>query len=218
MRNLTTKIVAKDPALLFYTSDFLTGTMFMSNEQVGKYIRLLCAQHQQGRLTHQHMINICQTYDKTVFDKFTVDEDGLYFNQRLEIEIVRRKNYSESRSKNRLSKKTSESTYVPHMETVTENSLSNSSNTGDSKFSANMMHGKNYVESFTLMEKAIRVFRDNGLTATEENVKHVCRKYITEMDAKDEQKQTLKLFASHFVSWSKMHGKKYQLKSNSPLQ
>jgi len=31
----------KDPAVLFYTQDFLTGTFTMTDEQVGKYIRLL---------------------------------------------------------------------------------------------------------------------------------------------------------------------------------
>ena len=40
----------KDPAFLFYTSDFLTGTMFMTDEEVGVYIRLLCVQHQHGGL------------------------------------------------------------------------------------------------------------------------------------------------------------------------
>jgi uncharacterized protein YdaU (DUF1376 family) len=40
--------MAKDPAFLFYPSDFLTGTMFMNNEQIGIYIRLLCSQHQHG--------------------------------------------------------------------------------------------------------------------------------------------------------------------------
>ena len=28
----------KDPAFLFYSSDFLSGTMLMSDEDVGKYI------------------------------------------------------------------------------------------------------------------------------------------------------------------------------------
>ena len=30
----------KDPAFLFYSSDFLTGTMFMSDTQLGKYIKI----------------------------------------------------------------------------------------------------------------------------------------------------------------------------------
>ena len=43
--------MAKDPAVLFYTQDFLVGTMTMSYEQKGKYITLLCLQHQKGKLT-----------------------------------------------------------------------------------------------------------------------------------------------------------------------
>lgn len=40
----------KDPAFLFYSQDFYTGTVFMTDEQVGKFIRLLCLQHQTGHL------------------------------------------------------------------------------------------------------------------------------------------------------------------------
>ena len=40
----------KDPAFLFYSSDFLSGTMLMNNEEIGIYIKLICLQHQQGHL------------------------------------------------------------------------------------------------------------------------------------------------------------------------
>ena len=40
----------KDPAILFYPEVFIMGTIFMSDEEVGKYIRLLCYQHQHGGL------------------------------------------------------------------------------------------------------------------------------------------------------------------------
>jgi uncharacterized protein YdaU (DUF1376 family) len=40
--------MAKPPAFQFYAKDFLTGTMLMSNEEVGLYIRLLCLQWEQG--------------------------------------------------------------------------------------------------------------------------------------------------------------------------
>lgn len=93
--------MAKDPAVLFYTSDFLTGTMTMTNEQVGKYIRLLCLQHQQKELHENDMINICGSYDKKVFDKFTF-EDGVYYNKRMREEHQKRSAYSLSRSQNRL--------------------------------------------------------------------------------------------------------------------
>ena len=51
--------------------------MLMTDEQVGKYIRLLCLQHQKGHLLKEHMINICKSYDKDIFDKFRIDENGL---------------------------------------------------------------------------------------------------------------------------------------------
>lgn len=91
----------KDPAFLFYSSDFLTGTMFFTDEQVGKYIRLLCAQHQKGHLKEKDMLNVCGSYDEEVFSKFSQDSKGLYFNKRLEAETEKRSNYARSRSENR---------------------------------------------------------------------------------------------------------------------
>lgn len=106
--------MAKDPALLFYTNDFLAGTYTMTDEQVGKYIRLLCLQHQKYSLTKKDMMNICKTYDKDIFEKFVL-EKGVYYNVRLRKEADRRRAYSESRRKNR----GGERTYDEHMETET---------------------------------------------------------------------------------------------------
>lgn len=94
--------MAKDPAFLFYSSDFLTGTQFFTHEQRGKYITLLCLQHQQGHLREQHMLMVCGTYDIDVFSKFTKDANGLYYQPRLETEIEKRNKYCESRRENRL--------------------------------------------------------------------------------------------------------------------
>lgn len=116
--------MSKDPAFLFYTGDFTTGTQFFTDEQVGKYVRLLMAQHQLGHLEEKHMLFICKSHDKDIFSKFTKDENGLFYNERLENEIVKRKKYSESRSKNRQKKDFSE-TYDNHMENKNENNKSN---------------------------------------------------------------------------------------------
>lgn len=114
--------MAKDPAFLFYSNDFLSGTYTMSDDQVGKYVKLLCLQHQQGFLSEKDMLNICKSYDEDVYKKFIV-RDGLYYNERLENEVKRRKNYSESRRNNRLGTKEKDDTYDKsydkHMETVT---------------------------------------------------------------------------------------------------
>jgi len=64
--------------------------MFLSNEQVGKYIRLLCYQHQKGRLTKEQVLNVIGDWDNEIMSKFLYD-DGFYYNKRLETESERRK-------------------------------------------------------------------------------------------------------------------------------
>lgn len=92
--------MGKDPSVLLYTSDFLTGTMTMTDEQVGKYIRLLCLQHQKGRLSERDMLSVCREFDADVYDKFVKDDTGKYYNQRMETETTKRKAFSDSRRKN----------------------------------------------------------------------------------------------------------------------
>ena len=110
--------MAKDPAVLFYTSDFLSGTITMNYEQRGKYITLLCIQHQQSFLTDEDFESILTENDKRVKDKFEKQSDGTYVNLKLKTESERRKSYTESRRNNRKGKNLSTS-YVQLMETVT---------------------------------------------------------------------------------------------------
>lgn len=107
----------KDPAFLFYSSDFLSGTMLMTDEEVGQYIRLLCLQHQKGHLKEKDILNICKTHNEEIFSKFKIDEEGNYYNERLETEINKRKAYSESRRNNR-KKKEEKTTYEEDMKNI----------------------------------------------------------------------------------------------------
>ena len=116
--------MGKDPAVLFYTDDFLSGTILMDYEQRGKYITLLCLQHQKGKLCEKDMYKICSVYDEDIFSKFEKDENGFYYNKRMADEAEKRKRYSESRSNNRKNKKNKDvsvdknetsKSYVPHM-------------------------------------------------------------------------------------------------------
>ena len=59
----------KSPAVLFYTSDFLIGTAFMNYDEIGKYIKLLCLQHQQGHIL-EDFYSICDKKDIKVIEKF----------------------------------------------------------------------------------------------------------------------------------------------------
>ncbi len=89
----------KDPAVLFYTSDFLAGTLLMNYEQKGKYITLLCLQRENGRLTEEDMLSVCGKRDERIFCKFIQDEEGLYYNVRMEKEAEKRNAFIESRRK-----------------------------------------------------------------------------------------------------------------------
>ena len=118
----------KDPAFLFYSSDFLSGTMLMTDEEIGQYIKLLCLQHQKGHLKEKDMLNICKTYNEDIFSKFIKDKEDNYYNERLEYEANKRKAYSESRRNNRKKKETHEddvknicNSYEKHMENANAN-------------------------------------------------------------------------------------------------
>lgn len=90
----------QDPAYRLFTADFLVRTSTMSDEQVGKYIRLLCYQHQNGHSTEAEMISLCKGRDELVFSKFLKDEKGLYYNEEMENEILRRSDVSKSKTQN----------------------------------------------------------------------------------------------------------------------
>lgn len=92
--------MAKDPAMLFYTADFLVGVAFMSMEERGQYITLLCYQQQRGHLTRDEMEKAVGTLTPDVLEKFVQDEEGKYYNRRAEVEINKRQNYTNSRIKN----------------------------------------------------------------------------------------------------------------------
>jgi len=100
----------KDPAFLFYPADWIGGTMGMTFEEKGAYMELLMLQFNRGHMTYDMMAHtVGQLLDK-VLVKFQKDDDGLYFNPRLEEEKIKRKAFTDSRlnninGKNQYSKK-----------------------------------------------------------------------------------------------------------------
>lgn len=116
--------MAKDPAVLFYTADFMIGTNTLTNEQVGMYIRLLCHQHQNGRFTKEHAIRICGGIDDEVLEKFSKDSSNFYYNIRMEEETKKRKSFCKSRKDNALKGKECQrkkpKAYADHMENENE--------------------------------------------------------------------------------------------------
>ena len=97
--------MSKDPAFLFYPNDYIGGTMGMTFEEKGAYMELLMLQFNRGHMT-THMIGqtVGQTWVK-IQDKFIKDADGLWYNERLDLEKERRKTFTESRRNNISGKK-----------------------------------------------------------------------------------------------------------------
>jgi uncharacterized protein YdaU (DUF1376 family) len=88
--------VAKDPAILFYTQDFLIGSSLLTPLQKGHYITLLCYQQQSdnGSLSLDQIKGIMKADFKkqwpAISQKFKEDENGFY-NARMRAEMDRRK-------------------------------------------------------------------------------------------------------------------------------
>jgi uncharacterized protein YdaU (DUF1376 family) len=92
--------MAKDPAFLFYSSDFLNGVADLTMEERGQFITLLCLQHQKGTLTDKTIRLSLGSVSVDVLSKFLKDKDGNFFNERLSEEIEKRIQFTESRRNN----------------------------------------------------------------------------------------------------------------------
>lgn len=92
--------MGKDPAILFYSSDFLSGVTDLTMEERGQYITLLCLQHQKGNLSEKTIRLSVGSVSVDVMSKFLRDENGNYYNLRLKNEIEKRMKFVESRINN----------------------------------------------------------------------------------------------------------------------
>lgn len=164
--------MTKDPAVLFYTSDFLSGVSFFTDEQVGQYIKLLCQQHQLGVIPKNHMINICKSYDSPVISKFAQDEHGDYYNVRMRLEAEKRSSYCESRSNNRSGRpkdKIIRKSYVNHMGNENENKNDNIKDNNKAEFDFEKIWDK--YPNKDGKKAAIRYFRSS--VKTKEDFKNI---------------------------------------------
>ena len=90
----------KDPAFMMYSGDFLSGTFTMNYEQRGKFITLMCLQHQKGYLTEADMKSVLSEEDYLLAEKFYKADDGNWYNQKMTDVINERKEYTANRLKN----------------------------------------------------------------------------------------------------------------------
>jgi len=133
--------MAKDPAMLWYWSDWNSGTTTLSRFLKGCYMDLLHAQFNSGHLTLEEIKTVLgadfsASWD-VLFRKFEQDKQGKFYNIRLEFEQRRRQAYTKSRHKNlrksnkKILKKSSshmESDMASHMDAHMENENININN------------------------------------------------------------------------------------------
>lgn len=194
--------MAKDPAFLFYTGDFFTATQFFTDAQVGKYVRLLMAQHQLGHLEEEDFLKLAGT-DKKILEKFKKDSEGKFFNERLDFEINKRKKFSDHQRDNvnkryQKSTKSLPNTYqkvtkaLP-LENENENEIKNKEEIVDEKLWTSVKN--QFFNSWEWQEKFC-TDKKIGM----ENLKIKQKEFISDQELK-ENYQDLKELKNHFTNW-----------------
>lgn len=187
--------MSKDPAFLFYSSDFLSGISDLTMEERGQYITLLCLQHQKGHLSKK-IIDLCvgnATAD--VLHKFSIDSDGNYFSERLDIEIEKRRQHSEKQRQRAIDgwKKrnaTADATALP-LENENENKDLLILKSEKNEFYKNeCLQSDQWKETVSMREKIPLDKFDLALTD-----------FNGHLVAIGETKQNLKDYKSHFTNW-----------------
>lgn len=113
----------KDPAVLFYTADFLADTTLWTYDELGRYIKLLCLQHLQGGISEDDFKSVAETNNR-VCSKFDLNDDGLYRNKRMQQEAESRHSFCESRRANINKRYEKEkSTSVEHKKNICKTSV-----------------------------------------------------------------------------------------------
>lgn len=123
--------MAKDPAFLFFPGDWLGGTMTFSRYHKGAYMDLLMCQFNQGHMALQDIqivlgdADFTSMWETKLKPKFKQDDQGFFYNQKLEEEVVKRKKFTQSRRNNLNSTPHMEPHMEPHMGTQVDSQMEN---------------------------------------------------------------------------------------------
>jgi len=138
----------KDPAFLFYDGDAARDVSHMNRLERGCYFDLIQAQRKFGRLSVELIKKILGHEFETCWESvkicLTYDND-MYYIEWLENSTIKRKEYSESRRKNRMpdkqeDKKIISESYVNHMENENEIVIENKKdNTNVNNYTADFL-------------------------------------------------------------------------------
>jgi hypothetical protein len=192
--------MAKDFAFIFYPGDYLRDTQCLSEACQVAYDRIMC----------EHMRNICISQEQLNFftKRLSPDEKAelIFILKKIpggfQIEwvaesIAKRKDYSESRSKNRTSKKDKDvKTYVEHMEI--ENEIENKdviviNNKGaNEKFATMLLESESLISNIQFQNKL-------GL----HDAKKLIDMFIQQVNDTNEYHANYTDYSKHCINWCK---------------
>jgi len=91
------------PSFQFYAQDFLTGVMYLTNEEVGMYVKMLCKQWTDKKIPKKRLgLLVGLDWDnmsEELRSKFT-DKGDFILNERLENEREKRQKFIQKQSEN----------------------------------------------------------------------------------------------------------------------
>jgi uncharacterized protein YdaU (DUF1376 family) len=191
--------MAKDPAFLFYPGDWLGGTIGMTFEQKGAYMELLILQFNRGHMTSDmagHMVG--RLWDK-LQDKFVKDDQGLFYNVRLDEEKNNRKSFTDSR-KNNLSGKNQHSKKTGHTTSRMEDENILSSITRNSE---KIEEKKKKVSGWLTELKSSEIWLVLFLKTDfpKQKMLRALNDFAIHVVMADEYHPDISLFKKHFTNW-----------------
>ena len=71
----------KDPAFLFYPTEFMLECSLMPDDEVGKYIKVFCNFFAHGHLSEKEIESVCGGHYDSIFGKLKRDDKGLYYHR-----------------------------------------------------------------------------------------------------------------------------------------
>jgi uncharacterized protein YdaU (DUF1376 family) len=93
----------KAPAFQFYAQDFLTGCTYLTNEEIGMYIKMLCKQWTDGKIPKKRLGFLLGLEWVSLSDELKSKFEDLgefIINKRLEIEREKKVNFREKQAEN----------------------------------------------------------------------------------------------------------------------
>lgn len=81
----------RSKSFLFHTLDFYIESLCLTMSERGQYITLLCLQHLKGHLSKKDIKSALGKVSADVMKKFVQDADGNYYNEHIEMELLKRK-------------------------------------------------------------------------------------------------------------------------------